>query len=69
MSFNPDTTCSNDENSKRWRKFNALVVIVICPTLLLLAIWLLIALNVHRSLMSSTSIGKLHPKKIKMCGF
>ena len=64
-----DTMWSNDENSKRWRMFKALVAIVVCPTLLLILLWLLIAFNVYRSLMSSTSVGKLHPKKMKMCGF
>ena len=42
------------------RMFNALVVIVVCPTLLLILIWLLITFDVCWSLMSSTSIGKLH---------
>ena len=63
------TVLRKDENSsKRSKMFNALVVIVVCPTLLLMALWILIAINVCMSLMSSTAIGKIHPKKIKLYG-
>ena len=47
--------------------FNALVMIVVCPTFLLMAIWLLGAFNVCQSLMSSTSVGKFD-SEIKLSG-
>ena len=47
--------------------FNALVMIVVCPTFLLLAIWILSAFNVCQSLMGSTSVGEFDSEK-KLCG-
>ena len=68
MSLESDTVLSNNENySKRSRMFNALVMIVVCPTFLLMALWLLSAFNVCQSLMGSTSVGKFD-SEIKLSG-